>query len=442
MYVIDSDGYLIADTASIYSEKASTGRSEDYFPRVENISSSKAFENLLIRMRAKGNGVGAYKQDGAIQNVVFRNLTAFNWTLVFDVPQARMMSRGEFSVNRLKTVVAILTTLVILGTLISIFIISKRITEPIIQLGNATKKIRDGSLDTKIAVEGDDEIHDLAESFNAMAGSLKKTIELEKRLAISEQALKHEKLAAIGSLSARIVHDIRNALATIKTTVDMLRRDGRDLDAVTTERYAKVNRGVELMVRQVNSVLNFVRSRPPQYGRHSLLEIINAAFENVPIPETITVKLPESDLEVRCDRNRIESMFGNLLVNAAQAIGEKGQIQVRLREEADKVVVEVEDSGPGIPEELLPSVFDLVFTTKEHGTGLGLFSCKASVEQHGGRISAYNYPTRFVIELPRDRASSSAHRHREQMARRHQAAAETSSSTEARSLACGRKASS
>jgi signal transduction histidine kinase len=78
-----------------------------------------------------------------------------------------------------------------------------------------------------------------------------------------------------------------------------------------------------------------------------------------------------------------------------------------LKEETDKVVIEVEDSGPGIPEELLPRVFDLVFTTKQQGTGLGLYSCKASVGEHGGAISVHNDSTRFIIELPSGGVSSS-----------------------------------
>jgi len=68
----------------------------------------------------------------------------------------------------------------------------------------------------------------------------------------------------------------------------------------------------------------------------------------------------------------------------------------------EQLVIEVADSGPGIPEEVLPRVFDVVFTTKKNGTGLGLFSCKAVVEQHGGTIRVRNAPTTFVIDLPRD----------------------------------------
>jgi signal transduction histidine kinase len=407
MYVINANGYLMADTGSVYPDKPSTRQFGDFFPSVDTGSVSEEFTKFLASMRAAGSGVGSYETGGAIHHVVFRKLTAFDWLLAFEVTEAMMLSSGGYSVNRLKFVVALIASLAIFGTLISVFVISKRITDPIIRLGNATRRIRMGSLDTTIVVKGDDEIHDLAESFNAMAGSLKKTIELEKRLAMSEQELKHERLAAIGSVSARIVHDMRNALSTIKTTVAMLQRNAKGLDSVTKERYGRLERGVDLITFQVNSVLNFIRSKPLGLGRHSLLEIARSALDDVVIPEGITISLPETDVEVWCDGNKIESVFENLLVNAAQAIGETGQIHIRVREDADKVVFEVEDSGPGIPEELLPGVFDLVFTTKEQGTGLGLFSCKTSVEQHGGTISAYNDPTRFVIELPKADASSS-----------------------------------
>jgi len=407
MYLIDSNDHLLADTGSVYPDDASAKKFEDYFPHTDKISASEEFSKLLMRMRAEGNGVGTYKKGGEIHHVVFRTLATLDWLLALEVSDALMMSKGDFSINRLKFVITLIASLVIFGSLVSVILISKRITDPIIRLGNATRRIRDGSLDSTITVDGDDEIHDLAESFNAMATSLKKTIELEKRLAVSEQELKNEKLAAIGTISARIAHDIRNALSTIKTTVDMLRRSGNELDTKTMERFARLDRAVKLMMFQVSSVLDFVRSKPLRLNRHSLRKIVEAALDDVTVPEGITVSVPETDVVVNCDGGKIENVFENLIVNAAQAIGDTGKIVIKFDEDADKVVVTVEDSGPGIPDDVLPMVFDLVFSTKEQGTGLGLFSCKASVEQHGGTICAYNHPTRFIVELPKGGVSAS-----------------------------------
>ena len=97
----------------------------------------------------------------------------------------------------------------------------------------------------------------------------------------------------------------------------------------------------------------------------------------------------------------MEIVFGNILLNSIQALGEGGgQIYVRYAKKPDSVIIEMVDSGPGIPQECLAKIFDPLFTTKQKGTGLGLTSSKNIVEQHGGTISAKNTPTTFTIVLP------------------------------------------
>ena len=117
-----------------------------------------------------------------------------------------------------------------------------------------------------------------------------------------------------------------------------------------------------------------------------------ACLEWLLIPSGITIDIPKEDHELYCDPEKIGEVISNLVINAIQAVGEKGWITILVRVEKEKLVFEVADSGPGIPEEVLPRVFDVVFTTKEKGTGLGLFSCKTVVEQHGGTICVRNGP--------------------------------------------------
>lgn len=104
----------------------------------------------------------------------------------------------------------------------------------------------------------------------------------------------------------------------------------------------------------------------------------------------------------KCDSKKLETVFVNLITNAIEVIESKGQIDIRLIDKNDYVLIEIEDSGPGIPENILPKIFEPLFTTKQTGIGLGLPSCKNMTEQHGGIITVKTNPTVFTIKLPKD----------------------------------------
>jgi len=91
-----------------------------------------------------------------------------------------------------------------------------------------------------------------------------------------------------------------------------------------------------------------------------------------------------------------------MIKNASQAVDGKGEISIRIKDQENDVIIEVEDSGPGIPENVLPKIFEPLFTTKQTGTGLGLPSCKSIIDRHGGTISVRNNPTIFSIQIPKN----------------------------------------
>ena len=93
-------------------------------------------------------------------------------------------------------------------------------------------------------------------------------------------------------------------------------------------------------------------------------------------------------------------VFVNLIINAVQAMDEKGRIIVRTKKKSSLTIVEFEDSGPGVSPELISTVFEPLYTTKQQGTGLGLSICKRILEQHSGRITVKNNPTIFSVEIP------------------------------------------
>ena len=149
----------------------------------------------------------------------------------------------------------------------------------------------------------------------------------------------------------------------------------------------------------INDVLDFVRNRPLELGRNSLLDILDSTLEDMTIPENIVLEKPSNDLTILCDRESIKIVFINLIMNAIHSIEKTGTIKIRFQENPSQYIIEVEDSGNGVPDEYLEKIFDPVFTTKQEGTGLGLTSCKSIIENHGGTISAKNRPTTFTIVI-------------------------------------------
>jgi signal transduction histidine kinase len=99
--------------------------------------------------------------------------------------------------------------------------------------------------------------------------------------------------------------------------------------------------------------------------------------------ERLRVEYPKEDLTISCDGSKMEIVFSNLILNAVQAMEKKGNIIIKVIDRPDSIVIEVEDTGPGIPEHLVGKTFEPLFTTRQIGTGLGLVSCKSIVEKHG-----------------------------------------------------------
>lgn len=213
---------------------------------------------------------------------------------------------------------------------------------------------------------------------------------------------KTQRLQVMGELSARVAHDLRNPLGVIKNAIELMEMTtpAEKKDEKMKKRISMIKNASDRMLRQINDVLDFVRTRPLEIKRHSLLDIINSSIK-FSIPSGIKLTKPKNDVEILCDNKQLEVVFSNLISNAIDAIENKGKVEIRIKEKPSKVIVEVQDSGPGIPPEHRQKIFDPLFTSKPRGTGLGLVSCKNIVEQHGGKISFKNSPTVFSVELPK-----------------------------------------
>jgi signal transduction histidine kinase len=219
-------------------------------------------------------------------------------------------------------------------------------------------------------------------------------------IALTRQASKDEKLAAIGEIASRLAHDLRNPMTTIKTSSELLQNNLQSAQNDKETKYLNaISLAIERMMHQIDNVMDFVRSKPLHLSNNFILGIISESIKTTPIPENITVTLPENDMQIECDSKQLVVVFSNLITNSIQAM-DGGTITFNVITKGDKVIIEMSDSGPGIKQENLKKIFEPLFTTKPTGTGLGLVSCKNIVEQHHGKISAKNNPTTFTIELP------------------------------------------
>ena len=218
---------------------------------------------------------------------------------------------------------------------------------------------------------------------------------------------KFEKLVHIGELTSRITHDMRNPLTVIINYSTMIRKNSKNrIDKKSLDQLALIEDEARKMYRQMEDVLNYVKLPPLKLQNYSLHDILKKVIENVQTDNEVEIQLPKNNPQITCDIDKLEIVFVNLITNAIEAISGEGTINIIAKETSNDIIMEIEDSGPGIAKENLNKVFEPLFTTKQSGTGLGLSSCKNIIERHHGVISVRNKPTTFTIKLPKKLAGS------------------------------------
>jgi two-component system NtrC family sensor kinase len=301
-------------------------------------------------------------------------------------------------------------------------VIGVLIDRPIKKMIRTIRRIEGGDMSARMEEDKKDEFGLMAKSFNSMLESLD-VAKQEIEMCHSEQMQRAAKLASLGEIISGIAHEIKNPLTGISCAVqvfqsEMCENDGRK--AVTSEILNHIKR----LDRTVKDLLNYAKPKPPHFLPLNINGVLNKAVffvypeakkQNVYIDTSVEGEIPD----VMMDPDQMQQVFLNLMINAVQAMPDGGKLMITTlksdigKEEDGKiiellpgenaVIVRFEDTGKGIEDEYLDSIFDPFFTKKAKGTGLGLAISRRIVHEHGGEIvvkSEVGKGSTFSIYLP------------------------------------------
>jgi len=318
---------------------------------------------------------------------------------------ARLNQKTESALKDISRSRDVVYVLLGLGPLLSVglaWFLILGITRPLNQLVVATRSLKAGNLDYRVAGMRD-EFGELGDSFNEMSLSLKEQMHRMHRA---------EQMVVVGQLAAGLAHEVKNPMAGIKVAMSVLAEE-KYIHPEDRTVIQKVMGEITRLEGLMKDYLNFAKPQKPRLESVNLNHVLNSTLTFYMKAHSVGGKNEkvriEKDLQeipaTLADTSQLQQVFLNLFLNAIEAMPQGGTLGVRSRLEEDggSIRVEVFDTGKGIREDLLAKVFEPFFTTKAKGTGLGLAISRQLVEQHGGSIGVSRRPeggTLFTIRIP------------------------------------------
>lgn len=254
---------------------------------------------------------------------------------------------------------------------------------------------------------GEEEVSAVLLLAEQLAVTLENCILHAERLAAEHKAMQSEKLSALGLLASSIAHEVKNPLSAIKTIATVLAED-LGPDHSHAEDVRLILGEVQRLAETTAHLLESARSRPSPRAPASVADTVTGTMRllrHLARQQEIIVetRLADNLPLVRADEHSLHEIFFNLLSNSLEAAGPRGQVTIACRRDDGFVVAEVHDNGPGITDEVRARLFEPFQTTKDTGTGLGLYVVGRRIGEIGGRIRCDSGPgqgTRFTIQLP------------------------------------------
>jgi two-component system NtrC family sensor kinase len=346
-------------------------------------SDKLASERILADLRARERGI-----DSRLRLV---------WTLTL----SRITATSQRAANEQQRALTTLAVLGVLSLLVGIVVTfwSQRVLSPLPELQARVEAVARGDFARKIGPNTDDEIGQLGREFERMVAALE---------ARDAKLIQSERLAAIGRMAAHVTHEVRNPLSSIGLNVELLEEELPEANVEARELLRAIQREIEHLTALTEEYLRVARLPNPHLEPEAIADVVTNTISFMR-PELsaagVEVRLDvEADLPwVALDEAQIRQVLINLIKNARDAMPDGGTITVQLARDTAGVVMRVIDQGEGMTPEQRERIFDLFYTTKSHGTGLGLPLSQQIVVAHGGMIrcqSAVGEGTTFELSFP------------------------------------------
>jgi signal transduction histidine kinase len=286
-----------------------------------------------------------------------------------------------------------------------------RFTRPVEDLAHAARSVASGNWDAHVEARGNDELSELAGSFNQMTGEMQSQ---------RERLLQAERVAAWRELARRLAHELKNPLFPLQLTVDNLVRAKTSapdqFDEVFRESASALRTEIANLKEIVERFSDFSRMPQPRLESVAINELVQRAQQPMQAqmsapghpPIHLSLQLDSNVQPVLADPELLHRALSNLILNAMDAMPNGGALTLRTREAGDHVLIDVSDTGTGLTPEEIERIFTPYYTSKQHGTGLGLAIVQSVVSDHGGTISVKSNAgagTTFTVSLPKSPAT-------------------------------------
>ena len=390
--VVTAEGQLLAHGNPAAKSRVARGDSLRSHPLAAHMEAAAPAEDTAFEQ---------YAGDGGPMLGVAARLSSLGWTVIVEQPQAEAFAIATRLQQQLGVAIGV-ALMVMLGVG---YFWGYRFIDPILALTRGTRALAEGKLDERVKINSKDEIGQLGLAFNNMADRL---VELQ------EDVRKKERQAMFGRISIGLVHDLSHPIQNIGNSCKLIVKMFDDLEYRET-----FKRTIERELAQVKRVLDDLRNvaRPVPLQRFpldvnkglaELVESMQSTADKAGLK--IETELVFGSLYVEGDLYALNRVYRNLIMNSLQATPPSGRVVVRTRRDEGRALIEVADTGYGIPKERLDTIFEDFVTTKRRGLGLGLAISKKIVEQLDGTItvsSEVGVGSTFTLRFPLTQARPS-----------------------------------
>ena len=389
--VVTAEGQLLAHGDPDAKSRVARGDSMLDHPLIQ----------LLNRRGSDKIGSAEYSDTRGPVLGVAAKIASLGWTVIVEQRQAEAFAIPIALQRQLEIAIA----LALLAMLAVGYFWGRSFINPILALTRGTRELAAGNLNERVTVASTDELGQLGDAFNNMADRL---VELQ------EDVRKKERQATFGRVAVGLVHDISHPIQNIGNSCKLIVKMFDDLEYRESFKRT-IEREFEQVKRVLEDLRNLAKPKPLEKypldinkALHDAAESMLASAERSGI--SLDLELVFGPLYVEGDLYALNRVHRNLLTNAFQATPPQGRVIVRTLKQNEEAIIEIEDTGTGIPAERLSTIFDDYYTTKKQGLGLGLALSKKLVEQLGGTISVTSQVgvgTTFTLRFPITKARPS-----------------------------------